>query len=86
MQRFTLAFDARVQKDLRGIPKEMADRILVKVLALTENPFPSGVKKLQGLEETYRIRVGDYRVIYLVNTKEHSIYIDYISHRRDAYD
>jgi mRNA interferase RelE/StbE len=85
MQRFTLDFDARVQKDLRGIPKEMVDRIFEKVLALTENPFPVGVKKLQGLEETYRIRIGDYRVVYLVNTKEHLVYIDYISHRRDAY-
>ena len=86
MQNFVLEFDSGVEKDLRSIPNDIALRIWTRIFALAENPFPAGAKKLQGFEDTYRIRIGDYRVVYLVSTKNRIIEIQYISHRKDAYD
>jgi mRNA interferase RelE/StbE len=86
MQNFVVEFDSGVEKDLRSVPHDVAVRILARISALTENPFPVGVKKLQGLEDTYRIRIGDYRVVYLVSTKNRIVKIQYVSHRKDAYD
>jgi mRNA interferase RelE/StbE len=85
MQGFALGFHPKVQKDLSALPPDVAKRILEHILALSEQPFPAGVKKLQGVVDTYRIRIGDYRVIYAIDTKTKLIYVDYVSHRKDAY-
>jgi mRNA interferase RelE/StbE len=86
MQNYLVQLHPQVEKDLRSIPLEISTRILLRISELPENPFPTGVKKLQGLGNTYRIRVGDYRIVYFVNTKERLIYVEYVSHRKDAYD
>ena len=54
------------RKDLRKLPSLTVDKIIEVVEALAENPFPHGVEKLSGSEYAYRIRVGDYRIIYEV--------------------
>jgi mRNA interferase RelE/StbE len=51
---------------------------------LEENPLPKGVKKLSGID-AYRIRVGDYRILYQINSKKKIIEIIAIAHRKDAY-
>ena len=55
--------------------------------ALTQNPISgSKIKRLKGrLREYYRYRAGDYRIVYVVNQKEHVVFIDYIQHRKDVY-
>ena len=55
-----------------------------KILALESNPRPSGIKKLQ-VFEYYRIRIGDYRVVYSINDKSHLIKILDLGHRKDIY-
>jgi mRNA interferase RelE/StbE len=52
---------------------------------LCAQPFPSGVKKLYGLQDHFRIRVGDYRVIYRVDGRRVVVVIVRIGHRRDVY-
>jgi mRNA interferase RelE/StbE len=52
------------EKELEALPAELQDRIVRKLLVLEGNPRPQGVKKLQG-GNTYRLRVGDYRVLYV---------------------
>ena len=56
-----------------------------KIEALAGDPFPSGAVKLTDSESLYRIRVGDYRVVYGIDAKARSIYIHYIRHRKEAY-
>jgi mRNA interferase RelE/StbE len=61
------------------------ERINERILALREEPRPSGVRKLQGRNEGWRIRVGGYRIIYLIDDVEQSLTIVRVRHRRDVY-
>ncbi len=74
--------DAR--KELAGLHSQMQVRISKAVLALENNPFPSGCKKLKN-RDGFRIRVGDYRVLFFADTKAKQIIISAIGHRREVY-
>ena len=78
-------FKRSAEKDLRRIAKEHIPRILEAVQALAENPLPEGNKKLVGSDLTYRIRIGDYRVIYQFYRERNVIEIARIRHRKDVY-
>ena len=72
------------EKELDALPANVRDRIVARLLALEGNPRPSGTKKLQG-EESYRLRVGDYRVLYTVDDPQRAVTIYAIGHRREVY-
>ena len=72
-------------RDIRKIDKQQIRRILDAIRSLAEDPFPKQHKKLTGSESGYRLRVGDYRVIYEVDKTKVTIEIFYIRHRRDVY-
>jgi mRNA interferase RelE/StbE len=74
--------DAR--KELADLHPQMQVRISRAVLALENNPFPSGCKKLKN-RDGFRIRVGDYRVLYFADSKTKRIVIGVIGHRREVY-
>jgi mRNA interferase RelE/StbE len=71
--------------DLKRIDKQYISGIIAEIKRLIENPFPANYKKLVDSERSYRIRVGNYRVIYQVNTKEQIITIYHVRHRKEAY-
>ena len=73
------------EKDLRQLPKTLFERINERVLALREDPRPPGVRKLEGALEGWRIRVGDYRVIYQIDDAAQIVTIVRVRHRRDVY-
>jgi mRNA interferase RelE/StbE len=77
-----IACDAR--KELARIPTHFQTRIAKAILALEENPFPHGCKKLKN-RDGFRIRVGDYRVLYFADTKLKQIVVGVIGHRREVY-
>ena len=77
-----IARDAR--KELASLHPQMQVRISKAILALENNPFPPGCKKLKN-RDGFRIRVGDYRVLYLADAKLKRIVIGAIGHRRDVY-
>lgn len=85
MDSYDIEWKRSAVKELRQLPKEMIARILQAVESLAENPFPTGVKKLVGSEHTYRIREGDYRVIYDVQSKTLVVEIIRVAHRKDVY-
>ena len=72
------------EKELANLPKFIHDRVVNHLLDLKENPRPMGIKKLQG-REGYRLRVGDYRVLYVVNDARKHIEVFSIAHRREVY-
>ncbi len=74
--------DAR--KELSRFPAPIQARIAKAILALEENPFPHGCKKLKN-RDGFRIRVGDYRVLYFADNKAKQIVIGVIGHRREVY-
>ena len=77
-----IARDAR--KELAGLHPQMQLRISKAILALEKNPFPSGCKKLKN-RDGFRIRVGDYRVLFFADAKLKKIVIGSIGHRREVY-
>jgi mRNA interferase RelE/StbE len=82
--RFQVILPKSIQKKLNRLPDEVADRILVRLAELETNPRPSDVKKLKG-RDAWRIRVGDYRVIYEIHDRVSQIIVITVGHRREVY-
>jgi mRNA interferase RelE/StbE len=72
-------------RQLRKLPTNVQRRIVSAAEQLSVNPRPPGVKKLEGGDELYRIRVGDYRIIYQIAEQQVLVLILRIAHRKDAY-
>ena len=81
---FQVILPKSVQKELNRVSHEIANRILTRLAGLETNPRPPDVKKLKG-REAWRIRVGDYRVIYEIHDRILQIIVIKIGHRRDVY-
>jgi mRNA interferase RelE/StbE len=73
-----------VQKELDRLPDDAARRILTRLAALENNPRPADVKKLKG-RDAWRIRIGDYRVIYEIHDRVLQIIVITVGHRREIY-
>lgn len=71
-------------RDLRGIPRADVERILIRIEALCDDPHPSGSEKLSA-QERYRVRQGDYRILYTVADAELIVEVVKVGHRRDVY-
>lgn len=84
--RYQLVITPRARKDLRVLPSSVQKRIRAALEKLAENPFAAGldVKKLKG-QSYYRIRVGDYRVIYDLQTRTLVILVLEAGHRKEIY-
>ncbi len=74
-----------VQKQFRRLPNSVKERLSRALLDLEENPFPTGVSKLSGGENEYRVRVGDYRIAYRIIAEEVVILLLSVGHRKDIY-
>jgi mRNA interferase RelE/StbE len=85
MADYHITVKASVEKDIRKIPADIAARIFEHIEALSADPFPHDARKLTGAEYLYRVRVGDYRIIYEVIQEDREITIIYIRHRSSAY-
>lgn len=85
MGSFKIVWKRSAEKELRKLPRETIRQIWDRISRLSDNPFPSGVKKLVNTGYVYRIRIGDYRVVYKVDTEMLFIEIVVVGHRRDIY-
>ena len=72
-------------KELEKLPRQAVTRVVEAVRNLASNPFPAGIRKLTGSDQTYRIRVGVYRILYSVNVDQLIIEIIRVKHRKDVY-
>jgi len=82
---FQIVFAKSAQKDLEDLPKTEIQKILSKIEKLSSHPYPHGYTKIKGHSNLFRIRVGNYRVVYSVYKEEVIIDIVRISHRKDVY-
>jgi mRNA interferase RelE/StbE len=82
--RYELLIRPSVRKDVRNIPKADLRRIMERIEGLREDPRPSGCIKLSGLEY-FRIRQGDYRIIYEIEDSRLVVVLVKVGHRRDVY-
>ena len=84
MESFRIKFRTSVEKEIRSVPKEFANNVAMRIDALAQNPFPTDSKKLAG-EEAYRVRVGNYRIVYTVDSTEEIVIIERVRHRKNVY-
>jgi len=82
---FRVEWKKSTRKDLRGLPAIIEERVVATVEKLSENPFPHGVEKLSGSQHAYRIRLGDYRIVYEVVLELKLVEIQRVRHRKDVY-
>ena len=73
------------ERDLKRLSADVFHRIVLEIQTLAKDPRPKGYRKLVGSKRDYRIRVGDYRVIYEVDEKSSAVRVMRVRHRRDAY-
>ena len=85
MASFDLQWRSSTKKDLRGIPRDDVSRIVAVAAKLADEPLPHGSEKLSGSERTYRIRVGDYRIVYELLRDAKVVEIQRVRHRKDVY-
>ena len=82
---YAVQFTRSADKDLERIVPPERNRIIRKIAELARDPRPMGVKKLAGADDLYRLRVGNYRVIYQVEDRIVTVTVVRIGHRREVY-
>ncbi len=85
MGSYSFNFKPSVEKDLRRLSKAVAGRVMAPIESLRSEPLPRHAIKLSGAERLYRVRVGNYRIVYEVDRQARQVTVHHIRHRREAY-
>jgi mRNA interferase RelE/StbE len=83
--RYDLEIKKSAQKELDALDDALFDGVDRKILSLAENPRPSGCKKLRGFRDQWRLRVGEWRVVYIIDDAIKRVIITRVQHRREVY-
>jgi mRNA interferase RelE/StbE len=83
--KYSLDIKQSAQKELDALDDALFARIDRKILALADDPRPAGCKKLKGYKDQWRVRAGDWRVLYIVDDAERLITVTRVAHRREGY-
>lgn len=84
MANYNIEIKKSAAKEISKLPKQELKRVVEKIKLLAENPRPDGCKKLSG-DEKYRLRVGNYRVLYRIEDDLLIIYVVKVGHRKEIY-
>jgi mRNA interferase RelE/StbE len=82
---YSIQFKPAALRQLERLPREIQRRVAVKIEMLRLDPTPAGCKRLTGIDDTWRIRIGDYRVVYQVRREILLVLVLKIGHRREVY-
>lgn len=85
MDCYKIEWKNSAKKELKRLPRHVIAKLISAVEKLPNNHFPTGYKKLVGTEHTYRLRVGDYRVVYSIQNDRLIIEIIRVAHRKHVY-
>jgi len=83
---YRVALTASAEKELHGLTAKAVARIMPRLERLATAPRPPGCKKLKGGDKEWRIRVGDWRIVYEIDDKAKTIDVTRIAHRREVYE
>jgi mRNA interferase RelE/StbE len=83
---YSLEIKQSAQKELDALDDALFSRIDRRILALAGNPRPAGCKKLKGYKDQWRVRAGDWRVIYIIDDAAKLVSVTRIAHRREVYE
>jgi mRNA interferase RelE/StbE len=82
---YLVTFAASAKKELKDLPADAVGRVLPRIRELAVNPRPHGCKKLHGYKDRWRIRVGEFRVVYSIDDTARVVDITRIADRKDVY-
>ncbi len=82
---YEVYIEKTAENDLKRLPATTFQRVIPQIRALAQNPRPSGCRKLTGSKNDWRIRIGDYRVLYEIDEKAKAVRIMRVRHRREVY-
>lgn len=85
MESFKIVIKRSATKEIEKIPLKDKKRIVDKISSLAQNPIPTGSKKLSG-QDKYRIRQGNYRILYQIENNQLIIVVVKVAHRKEVYD
>ena len=83
---YQVILEAAARRQIRKLPQSIQETLLARITQLGQDPRPTGCKKLKGRKNEYRIRAGNYRVIYSIEDKALVVRVIRAGHRRDAYE
>lgn len=86
MAEYRIDFARSARKQLESLPDAVAMRVLTRIEGLARTPRPHGCRKLVGSDNLWRIRMGDYRVIYTIDDAKQIVDVNAVRHRREAYE
>jgi mRNA interferase RelE/StbE len=84
--KYFLEIKQSAQKELDALDDSLFARIDRRILALSDDPRPTGCTKLRGFKDQWRIRIGDWRVVYIIDDPAKLIRITRVAHRREVYE
>ena len=85
MNSYRVALTSSTEKELHGLPTKMVARVMPRLENLASVPRPRDCKKLKGGDKEWRIRVGDYRIVYVIDDAARTVDVTRIAHRREVY-
>ena len=85
MVNYKIEIKKSATKEIARLPKNILKRVLNKIQSLSNDPRPNGCKKLTA-DEKYRVRVGDYRILYSIEDEKLVVYVVKVGHRKKVYD
>ena len=86
MGDYSVEVKPAARKELEALPDNVLARVVRRIESLGHAPWPAGCKKLRGYQDQWRVRVGDWRVVYIINDAARLIRITRIAHRREVYE
>ena len=86
MGSYCVSLTSSAEKELHGLPNKVIARIVSRLEKLASAPRPPGCKKLKGGYKEWRIRVGDYRIVYVIDDMASTVDVMRIAHRREVYE
>jgi mRNA interferase RelE/StbE len=84
--KYSVELKVSARKELERLPAKLVERIFPKLEGLASDPRPTGCKKLKGGQRDWRIRIGDYRVVYTIDDEKLLVSVMRIRHRSEVYD
>jgi len=83
---YRVALTTSAERELQRLTGPFVARLMTRLERLAADPRPAGCRKLQGGDREWRIRVGDYRIVYEINDRARTVDVTRIAHRRNVYD
>jgi len=83
---YEVIINSSAQRDIRKLPAQEVNKIVPAIRLLAREPRPTGCKKLVATRNTYRVRVGNYRILYCIEDQVRIVEVSAVKHRREAYE